>query len=209
MTQDPDRPMYRWRELTSDQRQQTLDYRRSNRLPWHSPPHYQADTAYYLITAACYEHRHVLGVSDARMRAFEQQLVGTFTAHTLSLFAWNVLPNHYHALVAVLDVKRLLHVLGQLHGRTAYDWNGEDVRRGRKVWCNAAETAMNSEGHFWASLNYVLHNAVRHGYVPRWQEWPYSNAEQYLAQVGRELALRRWRAYPLFDYGNDWDPPDF
>ena len=24
---------------------------------------------------------------------------------------------------------------------------------------------MKSERHFWATLNYVLHNAVRHGYV--------------------------------------------
>ena len=47
-----------------------------------------------------------------------------------------------------------------------------------------------------------------HGYVQRWQEWPYSNAEQYLEQVGRETAIRRWR-YPLYDYGNEWDPPDF
>ena len=46
---------------------------------------------------------------------------------------------------------------------------------------------MKSEGHFWASLNYVLHNAVRHGYVQRWQEWPYSNAEQYL---GKSAAKR-------------------
>lgn len=59
------------------------------------------------------------------------------------------------------------------------------------------------------SPNYVLHNAVRHGYVQRWQDWPYSNAEQYLEQVGRETAIRRWRAYPLYDYGNEWDPLDF
>ncbi len=67
---------------------------------------------------------------------------------------------------------------------------------------------MKSERHFWASLNYVLHNAVHHGYVGRWQDWPYSNAEQYLAEVGHEEVLRRWREYPVLDYGKDWDPPD-
>jgi putative transposase len=69
------------------------------------------------------------------------------------------------------------------------------------------ETAKKSEAHFWASLNYVLHNAVRHGYAGCWQDWPYSNAAQYLAEVGRETAERRWRAYPVLDYGEDWDPP--
>jgi putative transposase len=43
-------------------------------------------------------------------------------------------------------------------------------------------------------MNYVLHNAVRHGYVGRWQEWPYSNAAQSLEEVGREVAATRWNA---------------
>jgi putative transposase len=76
------------------------------------------------------------------------------------------------------------------------------------VWYNAAETAIKSERHFWASLNYVLHNAVRHGYVERWQDWPYSNAAQYLEQVGRATAEYRWREYPILDYGAQWDPPE-
>jgi putative transposase len=126
-------------------------------LPWHSPPHYEADTSYYLITAACYEHRHVIGTSDKRLVEFEKKLIETTSANTNHLFAWIVLPNHYHMLVSVPSVKRLLKKLGQLHGRSACNWNGEDDQRGRKVWCNAAETAMKSENHFWASLNYVLH----------------------------------------------------
>jgi putative transposase len=200
--------MYRWREMTPTQRQQVLGDRREHRLPWHSPPHYEADTEYYLITAACYEHRHVVGASDQRMAEFEKELVDSTTSHVRQLFAWIVLPNHYHMLVHTLPIERLLKELGQLHGRTSHRWNGEDDLRGRKVWCNAAETAMKSEGHFWASMNYVLHNAVRHGYVQRWQQWPFSNAEQYLEEVGRETAERRWRVYPLLDYGTTWDPPE-
>jgi len=56
-------------------------------------------------------------------------------------------------------------------------------------------------------MNYVLHNAVRHGYAKRWQDSPYSNASKYLAEIGRSEAERRWHEYPLFDYGKDWDPP--
>jgi putative transposase len=67
---------------------------------------------------------------------------------------------------------------------------------------------MKSARHFWATLNYVLNNAVRHGYVERWQDWSYSNAVQYLAEVGHDEAERRWREYPVLDYGKDWDPPE-
>ena len=67
---------------------------------------------------------------------------------------------------------------------------------------------MKSERHFWASMNYVLHNAVHHGYAQRWQDWPYSNARDYLEEVGHEEALRRWHEYPIESYGRDWDPAE-
>jgi putative transposase len=125
-----------------------------------------------------------------------------------TVFAWTVLPNHYHALVENRKINRLVRHLAQLHGRTSFNWNGEEGCRGRKVWFNAAETAMKSEGHFWATMNYVLHNAVRHGYVDRWTDWPYCSARAYLETIGRERATKIWMEYPLLDYGNDWDPPE-
>lgn len=205
---DPDRPMYRWRRMTPEQRQQALDGRQRRQVPWHSPPHYDSDAEVYLVSAACYEHRPIIGASPARMGDFEGALLEVCRQTCPQLFAWIVLPNHYHLLVHTPDVMQLLAMLGRLHGRTSYQWNGEETCRGRQVWHGAAETAMKSEGHFWASLNYVLHNAVRHGYVERWQDWPYSNAAQYLAEVGRDEAERRWREYPLLNYGDDWDPPE-
>jgi putative transposase len=177
-------------------------------LPWHGPPHYAGNCELYLITAACYEHKPVIGLSSARIAEFEAELLQTAETRCQQIFAWTVLPNHYHLLVQPSGIKGLLGALGTLHGRTAHRWNGQDACRGRHVWHRAAETAMRSERHFWASLNYVLHNAVRHRYVERWQDWPYSNAAVYLAEVGRDEAERRWREYPLLDYGNDWDPPE-
>jgi putative transposase len=194
--------------MTPEQRKEALEYRQRHRLPWHAPPHYENDGELYLISAACYEHKPIIGVTATRMAEFEAELLETTAARSQRLFAWIVLPNHYHLLVHAPDLKGLLRSLGTLHGRTSHRWNGEEERRGRQVWHRAAETGMKSERHFWATLNYVLHNAVRHGYVERWQDWPYSNAVQYLAEVGREEADRRWRAYPTLDYGSDWDPPE-
>jgi hypothetical protein len=83
----------------------------------------------------------------------------------------------------------------------------KDKCRGRQTWCKAAETAMKSEGHFYASRNYVLQNPVHHGYCSKWTEWPFSSAAQYIEAVGREAAHRFWSSYPLHDFGKDWDPP--
>jgi putative transposase len=200
--------MYRWRHMTPKQRREALDYRRRYELPWHSPPHYSDESGLYLLTAACYEHRAIIGASPQRMAEFEQELLTTTHLHAKKTLAWIVLPNHYHLLIAVSDIAELLRKLGQFHGRTSFHWNRTESCRGRQVWHRVAETAMKSERHFWATLNYVLHNAVRHRYVRRWQDWPYSNAAQYLEEIGRKEARRRWSEYPILDYGKDWDPPD-
>src|SRR5262249_21022291 len=99
------------------------------------------------------------------MDNFSHDLLMTLTAHARQTFAWCVLPNHYHALVDAPDIKLLLHELGLLHGRTSYAWNGEQKTRGRKGFFRAVERAIRSERHYWATLNYVHHNPVRHGYV--------------------------------------------
>lgn len=201
---DRSHTMYLWRKLTPEQRAEVLQWRRSEKRPWHSIPHYTSDDGLYLITAACYEHRHHLRTLE-RMAAFSRSMLETVAAAHVD--AWVVLPNHYHVLLQTPDVKGLLKGLGKLHGRTSFAWNREEQCRGRHVWCNAAETAIKSEGHFYAALNYVLNNAVRHGYVTRWQDWPFSNAAAYLDAVGREEATRRWRLYPLLGFGDTWDPP--
>lgn len=201
-------PKYRWRKMTEEQREQARKYRKENHLPFHSPAHYEGDCGLYLITAACFEHKPIIGLSAQRMAAFESSLVAFLKDASTSVFAWTILPNHYHALVECQPVAELLKGLGQLHGKMSYTWNGEEELRGRKVWFNTTETVMKSERHFWATMNYILHNAVKHRYVARWTDWPYCSAREYLESVGREQALRTWQEYPLLDYGNDWDPPD-
>jgi len=207
MPQDPN-TMYRWRQWTPEQRSAILTQRRQRKHPSHSPAHIVSDhTSIYLITAACFEHVPIIGKTDERLAEFSSQLCDFMHTHCRSIFAWVVLPNHYHVLCDVVNLVSMLHELGKLHGRTSFQWNGEDNTRGRQTWCKAAETAMKSEGHFYASRNYVLHNPVHHGYCAKWTEWPFSSAAEFLENIGREQALRFWQSYPLYEYGKDWDPP--
>ena len=67
---------------------------------------------------------------------------------------------------------------------------------------------MRSDRHFWATMNYIHHNPVRHGYVTRWQEWPYSSVHEFLAGMSRDEAERIWHEFPLGDYGAGWDEPE-
>ena len=65
-----------------------------------------------------------------------------------------------------------------------------------------------SERHRWATVNHIHHNPVHHAYVKRWQDWPFSSAGQYLADIGRTEAERISREYPILDMGANWDPPE-
>jgi putative transposase len=198
--------MYAWRQWTPEKRAEVLTHRKRQGRPWHGPPHFTGQqTTQYLITGACYEHAPILGTSPERMDAFASRLLSTFEAAEAVVHAWCVLPNHYHVLSTMLDLPKLIFQLGKLHGSTSFAWNGEDGARGRQCWHRATDRAMRSQEHFWATLNYLHHNPVRHGYVSKWQEWPWSSAREYLAKQGTDEAARIWKAFPVLDYGTGWD----
>ncbi|OPZ31362.1 MAG: Transposase IS200 like protein [Lentisphaerae bacterium ADurb.BinA184] len=199
--------MYNWRHMPPEQRAEVLKRRQGSGLPWHGPPHRCGESRDYHLDAANYEHRPVLGASLERLVEFEALLLEAFRRSAAVVYAWCVLPNHYHALVHAPEVMALLDELGRLHGRTSRCWNLADSQVGRKCWHRAVERAIRSERHFWATLNYVHHNPVHHGYTTRWQDWPCSSAAAYLSAVGRDVAERNWRAFPVRNYGRGWDAP--
>ena len=199
--------MYDWRRMTQAERAEALAAREADNRPWHGPPHQVTGQRVYHLSAACYEHKPVLGSSARRMADFECELLEELDTCCDEIHAWCVLPNHYHLLVDTPSLDATAAALGTLHGSTSFRWNGEDRRRGRKVWHRCGDRAIRSENHYWATMNYVHHNPVRHGYAARWEHWPFSSARRFLDAVGREEAKRIWKAYPLLDYGKGWDDP--
>mgnify|MGYP005728519891 CR=1 FL=1 len=199
--------MYEWRKMTPKQREATLKLRKQRGYPWHSPPHLPGETNFYHITAACYEHKSIIGTNPKRMYSFVDSLLKTAKEYATATYAWCVLSNHYHIFVQTDDLKRFEKELGKLHGRNSYNWNGEENCRGRKVWYNMADRYIRSERHFWTTVNYIHNNPVHHGYIKKWQEWPFSSAIDFIRKVGREKAIELWREYPLKNYGKGWDDP--
>jgi len=200
--------MYDWRKMTPEQREDALKLRKTKQYPWHGPPHRIIMNTLYHLSAACYEHHPFIGTSFKRMADFETDILDALKECTKRVPAWCVLPNHYHLLVDPDHIPDVIRKLGQLHGRTSFFWNSEDKQRGRKCWHRCTDRAIRSERHGWVTLNYIHHNPVRHGYVKRWQDWPFSSAARYLEEVGYDTALKRWKDYPLLDYGKGWDDPD-
>ncbi len=99
--------MYDWRKMTDEERAEVLAERKGRGLPWHSPPHLEfAGEVTFIITAACYEHKHIIGKNPRRMAECEKEILGTCQKLNARVFAWCVLPNHYHILVRTGDIKK-------------------------------------------------------------------------------------------------------
>ena len=197
--------MYNWEKMNKEQQEDLLKLRKSQKLPWHSPPHRIGERSQFHITGACYKHSSITGKSPDRMSFFEDKLLEQVAISNDKIHVWAILPNHYHLLVHTLDFLQMLKRIFKLHQSTAYQWDKEDDAKGRKVWCNALETAIKSERHFWATVNYIHYNPVKHEYADKWTDWPYSSAKNYLKSVGWEKALENWKEYDISEMGKDWD----
>jgi len=196
--------MYKWRKMTQEQRAEVLRLRKKCHHPWHAPPHFGAEPNLYHITATCYEHAHILSNPD-RLTEFESLLVsGLAKSGVADVRAWVVLPNHYHLLLKT-SLPSFGKWIGRLHNMTATKWNGEDSKRGRKVWHRYSDRRIRGEVHYYRTVNYIHTNPVKHGFAAKSQEWPWSSYAEYELQYGRDTLVQWWREYPITGYGKGWD----
>ena len=158
----------------------------------------------YLVSAACYEHRALIGSAERRSELEAALIHGAAALEGVQVDAWVVLPNHYHVLVEC-DFNMFRGWIGRLHNRKATQWNREDGTPGRKVWYRFLDRAIRSERHYYASLNYVHANPVKHGWVSDATEWRWSSLGAYLEVIGRDELAQWWRKYPVDNYGRGWD----
>ena len=196
--------MYEYRKMTFEDRQSVLAERKARGFPRHAPPHFDEGVNTYMLTGACYEHQEIL-TTESRLEEFAEVLVRGLEIDVKSkLYAWVVLSNHYH-LLAELDLTVLRSWIGRLHNGKATQWNREDDTPGRKVWYRFSDRKIRNDGHFYASLNYIHFNPVRHKYVDKAVDWPWSSVHEYLESVGRDTLVEWWRKYPVKNYGQGWD----
>jgi putative transposase len=196
--------MYEYYKLSLQQRQELVKQRLKQGFPPHSPPHPLNLEAFYLLTVACYQHQPILTTSSRRQHLlnliFEQ-----FIHQGFEITAWVVLINHYHLLVYLHDFTKLSSIFQKIHGSTSYQWNSEDQQRGRKVWYRFSDRAIRSERHYYATLNYIHYNPVKHNCVNSPYDWNESSLHWYLKVYGREWLRDGWAKYPIKDYGKGWD----
>ena len=135
------------------------------------------------------------------MSDFMEKLLLTIEEASFELDGFCVLPNHYHILAKGTEVAHLRLALGKLHGRTSRLWNLSDACTGRKVWFRSFDKLIRSTRQYYATLNYIHYNPIKHGYCQKVTDWKWSSATSFIEQVGRENASKIWKSYPIKDSG--------
>jgi len=170
----------------------------------HHPPHIYLNDTWYMITGSIYQRQRLLrpeGYKDL----VRDQLKALVTEFSLRLAAWVILDNHYHILVKSRVGETLPRFFGRLHGRTSFEINGRDGKRGRQVWHNYWDTCIRTEADYWTRFNYIHHNPVKHGYVMRVEDWVFSSYRYYLDHKGQDWLDDVFRHYSIVDFT---DPKD-
>lgn len=196
--------MYEYREMSPEEREEILKTRQERGFPLHALPHFYGVAGEYLITATCYEHRHVFADPDD-LSWLAEEVLNDLTVAGLPYSAWVFLSNHYHILLETEDLAIVSEVLRLLHSRIATKINGWQNKRGRKVWYRYHDRKIRSERHHMATINYLHYNPVKHGFVDRMRDWPWSSIHRYVEDKGDEWIARTWKEYPVGDYGKGWD----
>jgi len=85
--------------------------------------------------------------------------------------------------------------------------NGIDETPGRKVWYQFWDKTITFEASYWARLNYVTQNPVRHGLVARVSDYPFSSARwielEWSSAKRKKLESFRHDRIQVFD---EFDP---
>ena len=195
---------YAYRRLSPEEKREVLEERKRRALPWHAPPHVSVGERWYMITAANFEHRRIMHTEERRAD-YQRRLLEGVEEINGEATAWVILPNHYHLLAKVPEIKVYRRMDGDLHRGTATEWNREDRTPGRQVWYRFSDREVRSESAYYAYFNYIHGNPVKHGYVQQADEWGCTSLHIHLEELGRRYLRQLWALYPPRDIGEGWD----
>ena len=91
------------------------------------------------------------------------------------------MPEHYHFIAQspknALSLKALIQ---GVHSINAKFVNRVDETPGRRVWYNYWDTCIKTEKSYYARLNYVIINPVKHGLVQKPEDYLFSSYKYFI-----------------------------
>jgi putative transposase len=154
---------------------------RRHRLPFmaewpHSPTHQLGPSGAYIVTSGTYQQQPIFCTAEHLEYSCET-LLQLASTHGWKLEAWAIFPNHNHFVATCSErAETLREFVGHLHYITAKKINLEDRAGKCKVWFQYWESHLSYQRSYFARLNYVHTNAVRHGLVRKAEQYEWCSA---------------------------------
>ena len=172
------------------------------------PPHVYADNEYYFITS-----RTIKGISfwdsESRRRIWKNVLAEGLKRFDIKIFAWVLLPNHYHLLMHAARSNDLPKFISNINSNSArllnkynsklslgllknFEENKRKLVLGQssRVWWNYWDRCIRDEKDFIMHFNYIHHNPIKHGLVKNADElsgYGFSSYNSWLKREGEEF----------------------
>jgi putative transposase len=147
-----------------------------------------AGTTFHVVNRAT--HRQLLCKNFSEYLTFVRILAWAVRASPIDLFAFSVMPNHFHLLARPVGEKDLgvfMHRLQMTHALWLRQWRGTQGR-GAVYQGRYRASRVHTESYFYRAVRYVERNPVRAGLVARPDEWMWSSASPVAALQGIRLA---------------------
>jgi putative transposase len=170
----------------------------------HNPPHLFVPNTKYFITARIYNKLHLLKTKESKKQLFNILGKG-FLKRKWIIEDWVILNNHYHLMVdSGENSDELPDIIKEIHKFSAL-WikkNVSDAKHINKIWHNYWDTCITYERSYFARLNYIWNNPVKHGYIERPEDWEFGSyrerferEKEYLARINKNYPSDKVKIY--------------
>jgi putative transposase len=181
------------------------DFHSPSTFDWpHAPAHRLGLEGAYMVTAGTYQKQHLFD-GGARLSYLTKALLVLAQEHGLRLQAWSVFANHYHLIAEMEQSGSVVSFIRYLHSISAKYVNRLDETPGRKVWHQYWDTHLTYRKSYFARLNYVHTNPVRHKLVANPELYEWCSASWFANRASRSF----YETIMNFPSGNIAVPDDY
>ena len=144
----------------------------------HAPAHLFLPGAKYWVTGSAYKHRKYFKAEHTKRKMLEILLIGC-EKFNWQLEDWVILDDHYHLMLqsdptgekTIADLMNNFHKFSAMWIRKHYP----QFKKVKHIFYNYWDVCITNEASYYARLNYLFYNPVKHGYVDKPEDYPFGS----------------------------------
>ena len=144
----------------------------------HAPAHLFLPDVKYWVTGSAYKHRKFFKDPETKWQMVKILATGC-EKFAWQLEDWVILDDHYHLMLrasedgkkTIADLMNNFHKFSAMWIRKHYP----EFKAEKRIFCNYWDKCITYESSYYARLNYLYNNPVKHGYVEKPEDYPFGS----------------------------------